>query len=204
MRTPYFTHKNIQAGFSLLEVLIAALIFSIGLLGLASLQVTGLKMSHDSLLRSIASMHANDMADRMRANYPAFALGQASPYNNPTGTVVGNPNCLGKSSSGSNIDTQCNTTQMAQQDFYDWTSAIRGQNATGWHPVYGASLPNGDGIVCIDSTPDDGLPPPNNPACDGIITTPTKPIFTIKIWWQERKDQASPNTLHRFVTSLSL
>lgn len=203
MGNPNFVHKQ-QEGFSLLEVLIAALVFSIGLLGLASLQVTGLKMSHDSLLRSIASMHANDMADRMRANYPAFALGQASPYNNPTGALVGNPGCLGESTSGSNIDIQCNPTQMAQQDFYDWAAAIKGQASTAWHPDYAASLPSGDSVVCIDSTPEDGLPPPNDPACDGLIAIPTKPIFTIKIWWQERKDQGTPNTLHRFVTSLSL
>ena len=199
MHASYLIH---QKGFSLLEVLIAVVVFSIGLLGLASLQVTGLKMSHDSLLRSVASLHANDMADRMRANYPAFALGQASPYNNPTGALTGDPSCLGKSAAGSNIDIQCTASQMAQQDFYDWSAAIKGQIATAWHPDYTATLPSGDGIVCIDSTPEDGTPAA--PACDGVIANPAKPIFAIKLWWQERKDQTAPNTLHRFVTSLSL
>lgn len=191
-------------GFSLLEVLIAAIVFSIGLLGLASLQVTGLRLSHDSLLRSIASMYANDMADRMRANYPAFEEGLAGPYHNPAGATVGNPNCNGKNSSGVNADESCTPTQMANQDFYEWLAALGGESATGWHIAYPASLPGGTGIVCVDSTPEDGVPPPGDPACDGVVAVPNKPVFAIKIWWRERKDDTAPNNLHRFVTSISL
>lgn len=58
-----------QCGFTLLEVLIALIILSIGLLGLAGLQTTSLKYNHDAQLRSQASLLAYDMADRMRANH---------------------------------------------------------------------------------------------------------------------------------------
>ena len=56
-----------QCGFTLLEVLIALLVLSIGLLGLAALQVAGLKSSHNAYLSSQATLMAYDMADRIRA-----------------------------------------------------------------------------------------------------------------------------------------
>lgn len=55
-------------GFSLLEVLIALLIFSLGLLGLAGLMVVSVKTNHSAYLRTQASFLAQSMADRMRAN----------------------------------------------------------------------------------------------------------------------------------------
>ena len=57
-----------SSGFTLLEVLITVVIFSIGLLGLAGLQATGIKLNHSSLLRTQATLLANDVADCMRTN----------------------------------------------------------------------------------------------------------------------------------------
>lgn len=56
------------AGFTLLEILVAILILSIGLLGLASLQASGLRSNHSGYLRSKATIFAYEMADRLRAN----------------------------------------------------------------------------------------------------------------------------------------
>ena len=56
------------AGFSLVEVLIALLVTSVGLLGLAALQVVSLKQNHGAYLRSQATALAHDMVERMRAN----------------------------------------------------------------------------------------------------------------------------------------
>lgn len=64
-----------QAGISLLEVLVAILILSLGLLGLGSLQATGLRMNHSAYLRSLAAQSAQDMADRLRANRGAALAG---------------------------------------------------------------------------------------------------------------------------------
>lgn len=55
-------------GFSLLEVMIALLIFSLGLLGLGSLIAVSVKTNHSAYLRTQASFLAQSMADRMRAN----------------------------------------------------------------------------------------------------------------------------------------
>jgi type IV pilus assembly protein PilV len=57
-----------QYGFTLLEVLIALLILSIGLLGLAALQTTGLRSNQMASMRTLATEAAYDITDRMRAN----------------------------------------------------------------------------------------------------------------------------------------
>ena len=64
-----------HTGFTLMEVLIAVLILSIGLLGLASLQANGLRSNFSSYARSQAVILANDMADRMRANLTEAVAG---------------------------------------------------------------------------------------------------------------------------------
>jgi len=65
------TRRSIRArlrGFTLLEVLIALVVLSIGLLGIAALQGVGLRSSHGAQLASQAGLLAYDMADRIRAN----------------------------------------------------------------------------------------------------------------------------------------
>ena len=82
--TFHLTHK--AAGFTLLEVMVALLVFSIGLLGLAGLQASSLQNNKTADLRSIAIIEAHDMADRIRANnrgksndYDAIATGVPAP-----------------------------------------------------------------------------------------------------------------------------
>lgn len=57
-----------QKGASLLEVLISVLILSIGLLGLAGLQLTSQKNNHSAQFRTSAIMQAYNIIDRMRLN----------------------------------------------------------------------------------------------------------------------------------------
>ena len=67
---------NLQRGFTLIEVMIALLIFSLGLMGMAGLMVLSVKTNQSSYLRTQASFLAQSMADRMRAN-----MGQINAYN---------------------------------------------------------------------------------------------------------------------------
>lgn len=75
-------------GFTLLEVLIAVLIFTLGLLGVAGLMVLSVRTNHSAYLRTQASFLAQSMAERMRSNG-----GHANDYNGTydSGTAGGSP-----------------------------------------------------------------------------------------------------------------
>lgn len=80
-----------QAGVGLVEVLIAVLVFAIGLLGLARLEIANLATNHDAQLRSQAMTLAYDIVDRMRANRDAALNGDYDidiGDTAPTGTTV--------------------------------------------------------------------------------------------------------------------
>ena len=68
-RTSQFSER--ESGFTLIEVLIAVVIFAVGLLGLAGLQATGIHMNHSSMLRSKATLLAYDIVDCLRSNRTA-------------------------------------------------------------------------------------------------------------------------------------
>ncbi len=83
-----------QKGFSLIEVLVTMVIISFGLLGIAGVIVNSMKNNQSSYARTQASVLANDIIDRMRANRTTaetdpyaynLALGAAVPAGN---TVV--------------------------------------------------------------------------------------------------------------------
>lgn len=91
--------KSKTSGFSLMEVLVALLVLSVGLLGLAALQAVSLKTNHGAYQRTQATFLAYDIMDRMRANR-ANAI--AGAYNL----------AISATPSGS--------TTLAQQDLVDW------------------------------------------------------------------------------------
>lgn len=150
--------RSTQAGSSLFEVMISIFVVSLGFLGFARLQINGLSMTNSGLLRSGAVYLSYEMTDRMRANLPAV---QAGAYDNLSGTPS-DPGC---------VATGCTPAQIAQTDYFEWTSEA------------GTLLPSGTAVVCLDSTPDDGTP--GAPACDGVGNT-----FAVKVWWTERGTQS--------------
>jgi type IV pilus assembly protein PilV len=79
-----------QQGFTLLEVLIALLILSIGLLGLAALQTTSLRSNQMASMRTTATQLAYDISDRMRANPVGVAAGEyvLAGGTTPSGTSI--------------------------------------------------------------------------------------------------------------------
>ncbi|MGW8247736.1 MAG: type IV pilus modification protein PilV [Acidiferrobacterales bacterium] len=72
-----------QAGASMIEVLVALLILSIGLLGLAMLQGKTLRVNSDAMFRSQATLLANEIIESMRANTTGANTGL---YKNMSGT----------------------------------------------------------------------------------------------------------------------
>ncbi len=172
---------NRTNGFTLIEVLIAVLVLAVGLLGLAGLQVTSLGNSQSAYNRSVATQLAYDLADRMRAN---ITIANPNYPNPPTqATLTTSAYIVG---SATQVNT-CNTTsgctpeQMAQNDLFDWNTDVA------------ASLPSGSGIICVDSTPEDGTATAS--ACDGIGSS-----LTVKIWWDDDKSGAN----QRFEVSFQL
>jgi type IV pilus assembly protein PilV len=59
---------NKARGFTLIEVLIAVLIMSIGLLSLALTQGNSMRNTHSSYLRTQATLMSDDILDSIRAN----------------------------------------------------------------------------------------------------------------------------------------
>ena len=111
-------------GFSLVEVLIALVIMSVGMLGIAGLYVQSLQAGRTSMFRHQAVSLAGDVADRIRAN-PSAGIAYAG--------IGANNNCV-----AANID--CDVVGMAANDIWVWD--MQAVN----------SLPNGDVVVAFDDT----------------------------------------------------
>ncbi|GAB2885810.1 hypothetical protein GCM10027046_12790 [Uliginosibacterium flavum] len=73
---PHKFKRRAHLGFSLIEVLVAMVVLSLGLLGLAALQMTSLRFNQSSQMRTQATILASDIFDCMRANRDAAAIGQ--------------------------------------------------------------------------------------------------------------------------------
>lgn len=58
-----------QRGFTMIEVLVAMIILAIGLLGVAGIQALSLKQTGNSGIRSLVTMHAYDLSERMRSEF---------------------------------------------------------------------------------------------------------------------------------------
>lgn len=166
-------HRSGQRGISLIEVMVALIIFSVGLLALAGLQSSSLIENQVSYLRSQAVMLAGDMADRMRANPQAVENGD---YNNATAVAGGSPVGACFTAAG------CTPANMADHDRAVWGDALD------------TVLPRGQGVVCVDSTPQDGTAAA--PACDGG-TVGGMSMQVIKVFWERNGEQ-------RFTTQVRL
>ena len=100
-----------RRGFTLLEVLIALLVFSLGLLGLAGLMVVSVKTNQSAYLRTQASFLAQGMADRMRAN-----LGQINEYNGDyDASTAGSEACA---------STACDPAALVERDKAVWSTQL--------------------------------------------------------------------------------
>lgn len=116
------TRRAVNAGFSLLEVLIALLVLSIGLLGLAGLQANAVAFNHSAYMRTQATNLAYDISDRMRTNRQAALDGDythAAPSPAPA----------------------CGSAVPA--------GTIAERDIAAWHIALSCALPNGNGSVAL-------------------------------------------------------
>jgi type IV pilus assembly protein PilV len=105
------------AGVSLVEALVALLVLSIGMLGIAGLFVESVRSSRSALLRTQAVNLVSDMAERIRANATArdayvLATGDA-PEAGTCAAVAGDDG------------TNCTPDELAADDLARWVAAVR-------------------------------------------------------------------------------
>jgi type IV pilus assembly protein PilV len=149
-------------GFSLVEVLIALIVMSVGMLGIAGLYVQSMQAGRSSMLRHHAVNLAGDIADRIRANPTAGAAYAAA--------AGANNNCVAQ-------NTDCDIAEMAANDIFLWQ-----QQANDFLP------PMGDGSQQVIIVFNAGTPPsyqitvrwdeptPDNSVPQYSITVPVNPF----------------------------
>lgn len=114
-----------QCGFTLIEILVTVIILAIGLLGIAGLQLTGLRYNQEAYSRSQIMVLTNDITDRMRSNRNAA---QTGAYDIAIGTTATGASCDG---AGAN----CDANALAASDLAAWKQALA------------SKLPGGDGSI---------------------------------------------------------
>lgn len=169
--------QRFQRGFNFIELMVALLVSSLGLAGVASLLITGMTTSNSANLNSLAVAHAQSGAEMMRGNLEAYTTGWFAGTNTsgdaPTVTA-----CEGSSG--------CTLAEQAGNQYAMWRAQI--QN----------TMPDGRGFICTDSTPYDGQPAAL--ACDGNGNN------VVKIFWRDGRDLDSlgdGEDFQRFVTPVS-
>lgn len=152
--------KPSRRGFTLIECLIAILIFAVAFLGLAGLQIKSIQLAKTGEYHLVASALLEEVAEQIMSNPPGI---NTAGY---LGIAEVNPACLGGESS-----TSCDPNTLARHEHSEWLSSL-------------ASLPNGALVICRDSSPEDGTP--TAPMCSGSLEGDTP--LAIKIWWESSQD----------------
>lgn len=156
--------QRINSGFTLLEVLIALLIFSLGLIGLAGLLTVSVRTNHTAYLRTQASFLAQSMADRMRAN--VLGLWGNNYKLNSIVTPPTAPDAAVYTATIQDCETAaCSYSDVAKRDLQVWQNQLR------------AFLPNpGASILCSSvATP---------PSASQLLSLPPYPLpCEVQVSW---------------------
>jgi len=147
-----------EEGFSLLEVLIAVVIVSVGFLATARMQIEGLRSSQNAYFVSQANFMVREMTDRMRANPLGIAARSYDAM--ATSALTSWPACM-------SAQTLCTPQQIAEADIATWSRHL--------HPPPGA--------VDFRAL----LPSSANIAAEGTVNFDAGTnTFTVSVTWSER------------------
>jgi len=105
-----------ERGFSLLEVLIALLVLSVGLLGIAGLQTVSLRFNHQSYERTQATVLISEIFEKIVANPVAARSGSFDTIDDTdtSASFTGYGSC----------PASCTPTQLATFDLFRWKLSI--------------------------------------------------------------------------------
>jgi type IV pilus assembly protein PilV len=121
-----------SSGFSLLEVLIALVILSVGLLGIAAMLGATLKSNDSAYMRSQATALAYNIIDRMRANPIGAANGDYD-------IAIGTP-APGSATVCTGGGAGCDSAVLADYDLTQWKQTLASTSN---------GLPDGDGSITV-------------------------------------------------------
>ena len=169
--TPRDYEKRSQSrtdGFSLLESLIALVVFSIGFLALTLLMHTSLQNTNSAFYRSVATEQAYDMADRIRANRGAAGANVVSYLN--VEATTDDPGCI-EDAAG------CTPPVLAAYDGWQWNQTnARVLPSGGGSIIPNAANPDSGPVRIIVSWDDNRtgadcatVPPPGPPNCVSFV-----------------------------------
>ncbi|WP_316369243.1 type IV pilus modification protein PilV [Candidatus Thiodiazotropha sp. CDECU1] len=127
------SQKSYARGMTLVEVLIAAVVIAVGLLGIASLQISALQGANDAQMRSRATDIIASLSDRMRSNLTAVDA-YAAPNTIPTDSCALGPTAelatierCAMSPDGTIIPlAECTPAEMAAYDLWELNCALTG------------------------------------------------------------------------------
>ncbi len=116
--------RPVQRGFSLIEVIVSVLVTSVGVVGMAGMQVTSKRAGYEAIQRTTATAMAMDVLERMRSNPRALTSYSTAGLGGTTITTEPSPDC-------SNDTTEiCNAGQLAAHDLWQWEQTIDGLSET--------------------------------------------------------------------------
>lgn len=129
-----------QRGFSLLEILVTLIVFSVGLLAIAGLQTVSKQANYESLQRTTASQIAYGLLEDMRTNGDAIGtyVAAASLGGGTRGANAPVPACT--------AGATCNSIEKATYDLWFWEQMVDGgMESSGGTGTGGLMLPT----LCI-------------------------------------------------------
>jgi len=131
-----------ERGFTLIEVMIAVFILTVGLMAMGAVQMTSMRSGGNSFMRTQAAIAAGDMADRMRANITGINAGNYAAIGAP---IPADPDC---------ITNTCTAAQMAQEDAFQWLTSLAANR--GLARATGTVACPGAGAICTITVMWDG------------------------------------------------
>ena len=105
-------------GMTLVESLVALVVLSVGMLGIAGLMLTGISSNRSALYRTQAVNLASDMAERIRANANARIAYDSLAYD-------GAPDLQDCAPTANDAGSNCTVAQLAEDDLARWMESIR-------------------------------------------------------------------------------